>query len=69
MKPDRLLTLFRRLDKDKSGRLSLKEIGGLAKRFKMSAKDLMKRIDQSKDGYIGFAEFSRFMRKRYSAPL
>ena len=64
-----LLALFRRLDKDKSGRLTVKEINKLAKRLGMTGPELMKAIDQSNDGYIEFKEFERYMRKRTSEVL
>ena len=64
-----LLALFRRLDKDKSGRLTVKEMKKLAKRLGMTGPELMRSMDQSNDGYIEFKEFERFMRKRTSEVL
>jgi hypothetical protein len=64
-----LLALFRRLDKDKSGRLTVKEVKKLAKRLGMSGPELMKAMDQSNDGYIEFKEFERYMRQRTSEVL
>ena len=64
-----LLSVFRRLDKDKSGRLTAKELAPLAKRFKMTGRELMKQMDQKADSYIEFTEFERYMRKRASEVL
>ena len=63
-KPDTLLALFRRMDKDKSGRLTVHELKRLARRFKMDAPSLMRRIDRNGNGFITFAEFAQFMRSR-----
>ena len=64
-----MLALFRRLDKDKSGRLTVKEMEKLAKRLGMTGPEIMRAMDQSNDGYIEFKEFERFMRKRTSEVL
>ena len=60
--PDFLLTLFRRLDKDKSGRLGAKELNGLAKRFKTTGAGLLGQIDRDRNDSITYAEFAQFMR-------
>ena len=61
---DSLLKLFKRLDKDKSGRLGLKEITRLARRFKLTPKALMKKFDTSGDNQVSWPEFARYMRKK-----
>ena len=61
---DSLLKLFKRLDRDKSGQLSVKEVGRLSKRLKLSAKEIMKRMDKSGNNGVDFKEFVRFMRSR-----
>ena len=61
--------MFRRYDKDKSGRLTAKELGPLGRRFNMTGKELLKAIDQSNDGYIEFREFARYMRKKVTEDL
>lgn len=64
MKRDSLLKLFKRLDKDKSGYLTMKELKGLARRFKIKANELLKHFDTSNDGKVSWPEFARYMRKR-----
>ena len=61
---DTLLKLFKRLDKDKSGQLSTKELSKLSKRLKMSSKAIMRRMDKSGDNAVDFKEFAKFMRSR-----
>ena len=63
---DMLLALFKRLDKDKDGRLEMKEMNRLARRLDIPHKRLLQLVDQSKDGKVDFNEFSRFFRKRFS---
>ena len=61
---DDLLKLFKRMDKDKSGQLSIQEIARLAKRLKMKPIELMQRMDTSKNGQVSWPEFRRYMRNR-----
>ena len=61
---DTLLKLFKRLDKDKSGELSVKEVSRLSKRLKLTGKEIMKRMDKSGNNGVDFKEFARFMRSR-----
>ena len=63
---DMLLALFKRLDKDKDGRLEMKEMNRLARRLDIPQKRLLQLVDQNKDGKVDFNEFSRFFRKRFS---
>ena len=60
---DSLLKLFKRLDKDKSGRLRQSELKGLARRFKVKARVLMNKMDTSGDGEVSWPEFARYMRR------
>ena len=46
-----------------------KEMSGLARRFDMTGRELLNKMDQSNDGYIEFSEFERYMRKRVSEVL
>ena len=63
-KIDTLRALFRRLDKDKSGRLDAKELRVVAKRFNLTGPQLLKRFDKDANGTISFDEFASFMRPR-----
>ena len=56
--------MFRRLDKDKSGRLDAKELRVVAKRFNLTGPQLLKRFDKDANGTISFDEFASFMRPR-----
>ena len=61
---DTLRALFRRLDKDKSGALSARELRQVARRFNMTGEQILQRFDVDKGGTITFDEFARFMRPR-----
>ena len=61
---DTLRALFRRLDKDKSGALSARELRQVARRFNMTGEQILQRFDVDKRGTITFDEFARFMRPR-----
>ena len=61
---DTLRALFRRLDKDKSGALSARELRQVARRFNMTGEQILQRFDVDKGGTISFDEFARFMRPR-----
>lgn len=61
---DDLYALFRRLDSDDSGELSVGELGPLANRFGMSAEDIMRGMDTNNNGGVNFAEFRKYMRRR-----
>ena len=61
---DTLRALFRRLDKDKSGALSARELRQVARRFNMTGEQILSRFDVDEGGTITFDEFARFMRPR-----
>ena len=61
-----LLALFKRLDKDKDGRLEMKEMARIARRLDIPRARLLQLVDQNTDGTVDFNEFSRFFRKRFS---
>lgn len=63
-KEDSLLKLFKRLDVDTSGKLSARELGPLARRFKIQPKKLLGIMDTSGDNQISWPEFARYMRKK-----
>ena len=60
----KLLALFNRLDKDKSGRLTVDELKPLVRALGTSGESLLRIMDQDKNNSITFAEFARYMRSR-----
>ena len=62
-RPDDLMALFRRLDRDNSGKLTGGELVPLAKQMGMSGKDLVMDMDKNGDNQADWPEFRRYMRR------
>ena len=62
-KRDDLLALFRRLDTNNSGSLSVGELGSLARRMQMKPANLMRAMDRDGNRKVNFSEFKRYMRR------
>ena len=57
------MALFRRLDRDNSGRLTAGELQPLARQLGMSGRDLAMEMDKNGDNQADWPEFRKYMRK------
>jgi len=61
---DDLMALFKRLDKDGSGKLTAGELAPLAKQMGLSGKDLVMDMDKNGDKQAEWPEFRRYLRRK-----
>ena len=63
-RPDDLMALFKRLDRDGSGKLTARELEPLAKQMGVSGKDLALEMDKNGDKQADWPEFRRYLRRK-----